>query len=824
MAGERGDRFEQIWAEPRGFPGSLAVVDQSSLGRRYVLTSFAFFLAGGVLALLMRTQLIVPENDLLGPAAYNQVFTMHGTTMMFLFAVPMLEGLGAYLMPLMLGTRELPFPRLNALGYWTFLFGGLFVYASFLVGAAPDGGWFAYTPLTGPRFSPGLNIDFWLLGLTVAEVSGIGGAIELIIATLKMRAPGMSLNRMPLFVWNSLVMALMIIFAFPPLLLADLLLELERAFRMPFFDPQAGGDPLLWQHLFWIFGHPEVYIMFLPAVGIVSMIIPTFCRRPIAGYTFLVFAAVATGALSFGLWVHHMFTTGLPALGLSFFGAASMVIAVASGVQVFAWLATIWGGRPVLKTPFLFVVGFLVTFVLGGVTGVMLAAVPFDWQVHDTYFVVAHFHYVLIGGVLFPIFAGLHYWFPKATGRMLGERLGRWTFWLMLIGFNVAFFPMHATGLLGMPRRVYTYPAGLGWDGLNLVSSVGAYVLAAGVLAALVNVVQSLRRGEPAGDNPWGGDSLEWAVGSPPPAYLFRSIPTVRSRNPLWDQPDLAGSADEPGRGLTDPEPDWRAALVTTTVEAKPVQIVRVAGPSYLPFALSVALTVVFVAPIVKAWWLLWVGLLASAAILLAWHWPERPPEQGVPGQRLPVGLEGRHAPAWWAMVLLIVVEANFFAYLIFSYFYLWTGHADLMPPGVAPPPLGLATAGTLVLIASSLLVYWGEAGIRRGREGRLRAGLGGALVLGLVFVWIAIDLLDRGDLSPQTGAYGALFFTTLGFQVLHVPVALIMTGFVLLRAWLGHFAARRHLAVQNMALYWHFVVAMWVVVYATLYLAPRMP
>ncbi|MDP8967201.1 MAG: cytochrome c oxidase subunit I, partial [Actinomycetota bacterium] len=528
--------LQRAWASAPGLGGQLAAVNHKQIGARFVATGFAFLLVGGVLALLIRTQLAQPGNDVLGPEAYNQVFTMHGTTMMFLFVLPIVEGFAMYLLPLMLGTRDLPFPRLNAFGYWCLLFGGLFLYSSWLFDLAPDGGWFAYPPLTGPEFSPGSKIDFWLLGVSFVEIATILGAVELIVLILRQRAPGMAISRMPIFAWSILVTAFLIVLAFPPLVAASVMLELDRLVGAQFFDPEAGGDPLLWQHLFWIFGHPEVYVMFLPAAGVVSMIVPTFSRRPLVGYGFVVGATVAVGFLSMGLWVHHMFATGLPFLAMGFFAAASMLITIPNGVQVVAWIATLWRGQVTAGVPLLFVLGFIAIFVIGGITGVMVAAVPFDWQVHDSFFVVAHFHYVLIGGVVFPVFAGLHYWLPKVSGRMLGERLGRATFWLMFVGFNVAFLPQHWLGLWGMPRRVYTYRDDVGWGLWNLVSTLGSYLLALGIVLFVVNVALSLRRGRQAGDNPWGAGTLEWATPSPPPPYNIASIPQVASREPLWER------------------------------------------------------------------------------------------------------------------------------------------------------------------------------------------------------------------------------------------------------------------------------------------------
>ena len=441
----------------------------------------------------MRTQLAIPSNTFLSPDTYNQIFTMHGTVMMFLFAVPAVEAMGILLLPQMLGARDLPFPRLGAFAFWAYFVGGLVFFCTLFFDLAPSGGWFMYPPLTSTRYSPGIGADFWLLGIGFIEISAIAGAIEIIVGILRTRAPGMSLDKMPMFAWTMLIFAAMIVFAFPAVILATMMLELERAFGWPFFVAAKGGDALLWQHLFWFFGHPEVYIIFLPAAGMVSMIVASMARTPLVAYNLIVVALIATGFFSFGLWVHHMFTTGIPVMSLSFFSAASMAVAIPSGIQVFAWIATIASGKLRLATPALFVLGFLFIFTLGGLTGVMVAMVPFDWQVHDTYFVVAHLHYVLIGGMVFPLFAALYYWAPALSSRALSETLGRWAFWLMFLGFNIAFLPMHLLGLWGMPRRVYTYPAEMGWQTLNLIATAGAFTLAAGILVFLWDLVRNLR-------------------------------------------------------------------------------------------------------------------------------------------------------------------------------------------------------------------------------------------------------------------------------------------------------------------------------------------
>lgn len=518
-----------------GMAAWIATTDHKKIGVLYMVTAFAFFLMGVAEALLMRTQLATPRNTLLGPEAYNQVFTMHGTTMIFLFLMPMLAGIGNYLVPLMIGARDMAFPRLNAFGYWLFLFGGLFMYSSFLIGAAPNAGWFAYAPLTATQFSRGLNIDIWALAILILGISSTAGAINFIVTTIRLRARGMTFNRMPLFVWAMLITSLIIVFAMPSLTTAAALLLIDRRLGTSFYLPGEGGDPVLWQHLFWAFGHPEVYILVLPAMGIVSEVLPVFSRKPIFGYPFIAWSTVAIGILGFTVWAHHMFAVGMPLIAQAFFAASSMVIAVPTGVKVFNWIATLWGGRLVLKPPLLFAVGFIGQFVIGGITGVFVSVVPFDWQVTDSYFVVAHFHYTLFGGALFGMFAGIYYWFPKVTGRLLDERLGALHFWLIFVGFNLTFFPLHILGLLGMPRRVYTYAPGLGWDALNMVSSVGAFIIALSLVVFLWNLFGSLRHGAAAGDDPWDAWTLEWATSSPPPEHNFSSLPNVQSRRPLWD-------------------------------------------------------------------------------------------------------------------------------------------------------------------------------------------------------------------------------------------------------------------------------------------------
>jgi cytochrome c oxidase subunit I+III len=609
--------LERTWYVPKGFVGWFCVVDHRTIGKRYIVTAFGFFILAGLLAALMRIQLAVPNNRFLGPDLYNQVFTTHGTMMMFLFAVPVMEAMGVFLVPLMLGVRNVAFPRLNTFSYFVYLFGGLMLTATMLLNTAPDVGWFAYVPLAGPDYTPGKRSDFWAQLITFTEVSGLAVAVELVATILKTRAPGMSLNRMPLFVWAMLVTAFMVIFAMPSVVTASSILILDRLIGTHFFNPAEGGDNLLWQHLFWFFGHPEVYIIFVPALGMVSSIIAAFTGRPVFGYTAMVLALVATGFIGFGLWVHHMFATGLPQLGLTYFTAASMIIAIPSGIQIFCWIASLWRGRPRVHTPLVFVLGFIAIFVLGGLSGVTLASVPFDLQVHDTYYVVAHFHYVLLGGAVFPLIGGIYFWFPKMTGRMMNDRLGIVNFWLLFLGFNITFFPMHVLGFLGMPRRIYTYPAEMGWGTLNLVSSLGAGLLALGGALLVFNVVRSYVAGAIANDNPWNADTLEWGTSSPPPVYNFLHLPVVEGRSALWDR-----TADAPV--VVGVRSDCREMLVTDVMDAEPSNKTTYPEPSIWPFLCAVVTSAFFIGSIFTPW-ALPVAALPLAVTLIGWFWPKRP-------------------------------------------------------------------------------------------------------------------------------------------------------------------------------------------------------
>jgi cytochrome c oxidase subunit I+III len=802
------ERLSAAWAKPRPF-GFFTEVNNNHIGLLYITTGFLFFLGAGVLALLMRIQLAYPGNTFMTAGTYNQFFTMHGTVMMFLFAVPIVEAFAVLLLPSMLGARDMPFPRLSSFGYWCYAIGGALVFSSLFFKIAPDGGWFMYPPLTGPRFSPGINTDVWVLGLGFVEIAAVAAAVELIVGILKTRAPGMSLGKMPIFAWYMLVTAAMIMIGMPAVIAADILLELERAFGMPFYDATRGGDPILWQHLFWLFGHPEVYIIFLPAAGMVSMMLPSFARAPLVGYAWVALAAIAVGFLSFGLWVHHMFTTGLPLLSLAFFSAASSAIAIPMGIQVFAWLATLWDGKPVLRVPMLFILGFLFIFTIGGLTGVMVAAVPYDWQVHDSYFVVAHFHYVLIGGMVFPIFAALYYWMPVMTGRMLSERLGRWTFWLMFIGFNAAFLPMHVTGLLGMPRRIYTYSGDLGWNWLNLSTSVFSFVLAAGVLVFVFDFVRHLRSKPQIGSNPWNAPSLEWLSGQV--AHGFRSVMPITSRYPVWEQTSL--KEDEvAGRGyLPDAPTSERESLVTSPITAEPEQILRMPGPGWTAFLAAVATAIAFAAMTIKAATVGWVAGFIAVALYLYWLWsldpalPREPADAGR-GIALPLYRNGKQSVGWWGLGVLLISDAVVGASFAFAYLFFWTIRPAVWPPDGSQISGFLEPTLVSVLVAVAYVVFEiAERFNQRDRPIAVNLCLVSAAILAgaaLALGWIWLGGLG---IDSTRHSYGAAVWTLFGYAAVHVAIGAAMALWCLARVALGMINSWRCLSLRICLMWWRF-------------------
>jgi cytochrome c oxidase subunit I+III len=824
------DDLLRIWAMPKGFR-LVTAVNNTVIGLLYIGAAFLFFLMAGVLALLMRTQLAVPENDFLSQDLYNQIFTVHGTTMMFLFAVPAVEALGVMLLPQMLAARDLPFPRLSAFAIWAYVVGGLVFFSTVFYDLAPKGGWFMYTPLTLKEYSPGDNADFWLLGIGFIEISAIAGAIEIVVGALRTRPPGMSLSKMPVFAWAMLIFAAMIMFAFPSVILGTMLLEIERSFGWPFFSADRGGDPLLWQHLFWFFGHPEVYIIFLPAAGLVSMIVPTMARRPLIGYNLIVIALVATGFFSFGLWVHHMFTTGIPSLSLAFFSAASMAVAVPSGIQVFSWIATIAAskGRFRINTPSLFVLGFIFIFTVGGMTGIMVALVPLDFQVHDTYFVVAHFHYVLIGGMVFPLFAVFYYWTPMVAKRQLSERLGRWVFWLMFVGFNVAFFPMHLTGLRGMPRRVWTYPADVGWDWLNLISTAGAYVFAAGVAIFVVDLFRNFRAGEGGPDNPWDAGTLEWL---PNDVYSARSVPLVTSREPLWDNPSLPREVAEGRHFLPNAPTGGRETIVTSAIEARPQYIIQMPGPGWSPVIAAVFTAAFFLLLTIKAVWIAGVCAVVAVCAMLYWTWGLDPgPAKGEveigAGLKVPTYMSGPSSHSWWAMIVLMIVASSLYLAFVFSYLYLWIVSPDVWAPQGSPALPGLAwPAGVAMLIVAGAASIWTSGRLLPAPGGRspaqpLLAALGALLLAAAVGMEVWSHWTT--GLTPTQNAYGAMVYMQSIVNGQLAFTLLIMLGFVVARYVAGKLDRERRVSFDNAALLYYYAAAQALFGLALIHGFPRM-
>jgi len=784
------EELEKVWEAPKGW-ALLTVVNNNYVGFFYVATAFLFFLLAGILALGMRVQLAAPLLDFLPQDTYNQFFTMHGTVMMFLFAVPMVEAIGVMLLPQMLAARDLPFPRLSAYAFWAYFVGGLCFFASIFVGLAPDGGWFMYPPLTSIAYSPEINTDFWLLGIGFIEISAIAGAIEIIVGVLRTRAPGMTLDRMPMFAWAMLVFAVMIVVAFPSVILCTLLLELERAFNWPFFDPTRGGDPLLWQHLFWFFGHPEVYIIFLPASGLMSMMVATIAQVPLVGYRLNVLALVSTGFISFGVWAHHMFSTGMPRVSTGYFSAASMAVSIPAGIQVFCWIATLASGRIRWSTPALFIIGAIVIFTMGGLTGVMVGMVPFDWQAHDTYFIVAHLHYVLLGGMVFPMFAAFYYWVGMTSRRALSERLGKWVFGLMFAGLHITFLPMHLTGFMGMPRRVYTYMPERGFDLLNLVSTVGSFVLAAGVLVFLVDLARNFRftTDDDAG-NVYGGGTLEWL---PTGLYSTRSIPLVKSREPLWDDPKICDDVEAGRYFLPNTATGLRETLITSPINAEPQYVQLMPGPSPYPLGAAVFTAGFFLAMTVQAYAFSMASGVLAVGCVLRWLWEtDRPIRQTTAdigaGITVPIAITGPSSHGWWALNVLMVVMGMIALMGVFSYLYLYGIHPEVW---IAAPGL-LQTGGIAALLVLALAAAWGARKLlARTPEGQypgqgpwLTAALGAAALMAAVY-WDVTGWQAVG-LKPTATGQGATVFGMLAYQGMCVGIAATMALYLGYRSGRG--------------------------------------
>ena len=795
-------QLQRVWEPPHGI-ATLKAVNNTTIGLWYIGTALLFLILGGILALLMRLQLAAPMNDFIDHDLYNQLFTMHGSVMMFLFAVPVIEAVGVLLLPAMLGARDLPFPRLSAYAFWAYAIGGLAFFCTLFFDLAPDGGWFMYPPLTGHQYSPGLRTDFWLLGIGFIEISAIAGAIEIVVGILRTRPPGMTLMKMPVYVWAMLVVGLMIVFAFPPVILATALLELERAFDWPFFIADRGGQPLLWQHLFWLFGHPDVYIIFLPAAGLVSMMIPTLARTRLVGYSWVVWAMIGTGLVSFTLWIHHMFATGMSHMSTALSSAASMAVAIPTAVQVFAWLATLQQGRVQKSAPTWFILGFFGIFVLGGLSGVMIAVVPYDWQVHDTYFIVAHLHYVLIGGMVFPVFAAIYYWAPMVTGQPLSERMGKWGCALMFIGFTVTFLPMHWTGLLGMPRRVWTYVDGLGWDSLNLTSTVGSFVLATGFAIVFLDLLLHFRVAGKVDTNPWNAATLEWL---PTDTYATRSIPRVSSREPLWDQPNLREQIDSGQHYLPGTVTGTRETIVTSPKDATPQYLMRLPGPSWWPLLAGAGTAAFFLLLTVKLMMAAAIGGAIALISIFIWLWEVDPPPTGKrypigDGIELPVYMTGPRSHSWWGVMVLNLVDATIFACLIFTYFYLWEG--GWPPRGTGLPSVSTSTLAIVSWLAGGGLLWFANRSLRNRRPLLFAV----SLVVVALLAWAALGAhyvsLQGANVTADANSYGAVLYTILAWHGLHAVVVTLAIGYTLARQWAGLITHEHRVVFDNTRLLW---------------------
>jgi cytochrome c oxidase subunit I len=784
-------------------------VDHKMIGILYGATAFAFFLLGGVEALLIRLQLAVPHNTLVTAQTYNALFTMHGTTMVFLAIMPLNAAFFNFMIPLMIGARDVAFPRLNALSYWIFLAGGILLNTSFLVGTPPDVGWFGYANLTSRQFTPGPSVDFWILSLQLLGVSSMIAAINFIVTILNMRAPGMTLMRMPVFVWMTLVVQFLIVLAFPPITVGLIFLMFDRFFGTTFYDVAAGADLHLWQHLFWIFGHPEVYILILPAFGIVSEVLPTFARKPLFGAPVVVYSGVLIGFFGFGVWSHHMFAAGMGPVADAAFSVATMLIAIPTGVKIFNWLATLWGGAIRTTTALHFAVGLVGLFTIGGLSGVMHASPPVDLQQTDSYFVVAHLHYVLIGGSLFGIFAGAYYWWPKMTGRLLDERLGRLHFWVLFAGFNLAFFPQHYLGALGMPRRIYTYPADAGWTAANFASTVGAFGIGVGVLLFMLNAWTSLRRGARAPADPWDGRTLEWRTSSPPPPHDFDTIPPVRSRDAFWRE--KYGPVRPAGPPTTSSPGPARPA------DAPAPGAFHLPAPSHWPVVIALGMGLTAVGALTH------LAVVLAGALLTVWgvfrlalEHHRTPAHAHQTGE---MGLDHRKVALW----VFLGSECFFFGTLIATYL-AYKGRSVVGPAPHEILDIPLTTISTFDLLMSSLLMVLALAAVQRGDRRQARWWLFGTAAFGIVFLGFQayeFTHFAHQGLTLRQNLFGSTFFVLTGIHGAHVAIGVLW----LLSLWVldlrGRLGVEDAVKVEIAGLYWHFVDVVWIAIFTLVYLVP---
>lgn len=782
----------------------LTTVDHKKIGIMYIVTSFFFFALGGIAALLIRFQLARPNTEILVGEFYNQVLTMHGTTMQFLFIIPIAIGFGNYFLPLMIGARDMALPRMNAFGYWMYLFGGILLYAAPLFGGWAEGGWVAYFPFSSSEYQPGAGLDTWILGLQLVGFSSVFGGINFIATSINLRTPGMGWRQFPMFGWAILATSFLSVLATPGITAATLLTLLDRTIGVSLFNPAIGGDPVLYQHLFWFYSHPAVYIMVLPWFGIISEILPTFTRKPIFGYTALAGATMGIALVSFLVWAHHIFTSmGSPLLN-SVFAFTTMLVAVPTGVKIFNWLATVWGGKVTFNTAMLMSLGFIFLFTIGGITGVALAIVPFTWQMHDSYWVVAHFHNILIGGSILVLMGGVFYWFPKMTGRFLNEYLGKWLFWLWFIGFMVTYFPQYVLGMLGMPRRIYTYQEGIGWEIWNSISTLGSIMLAVGFLLFLYNVVISLRGPKTAGPNPWDGYTLEWATASPPAAHNFEvELPTeFKSERPLYD---------------------WKKmGLWPVQDESKKVRESEVHLPvgSAWPLISTIGLTIFLVGLVLQGpLWIAGLGMTLYALIA----WANEPAFESEEAE-----LEVHHHNrteinnGMLSMYWFIGSEIALFLMVFSGYFYLLFSGRMAFPAEL--PSVQLALLNTLFLVSSSITVHVAHHDFNHGKRktflGLLGATLGfGAIFLGVTgFEWA--EILAHGD--PRENLFLAAFFTITGLHGIHVIIGLLMLGVAFFRGLGGAFTPKLQNGLEVPVAYWHLVDAIWIVVLLVLYVMPN--
>ena len=794
LAHAHADQATGVWSW-------ITTVDHKRIGILYGVTAFAFFLIGGIEALLIRLQLARPLNTVMSAETFNSLFTMHGTTMVFLAIMPLNSVFFNYLVPLMIGARDVAFPRINALSYWIFLLGGLLLNASFHVGTPPNAGWFGYANLTTRQFSPGPAIDFWMLSLQVLGASSIMAGVNFIVTILNMRAPGMTLMRMPLFVWMTLVTQFLIVLAFPPVTVALIYLMFDRFFGTHFFDVAAGGDLHLWQHLFWIFGHPEVYILILPAFGIVSEVLPTFSRKPLFGAQIMIYSGILIGFFGFSVWSHHMFAAGMGPVADAFFSIATMIIAIPTGVKIFNWLATMWGGTLRATVPFHFAAGLVGLFTIGGLSGVMHASPPVDLQQTDSYFVVAHFHYVLIGGSLFGILAGATYWWPKITGRLLDERLGRLGFWIIFAGFNLTFFPQHYLGAIGMPRRIYTYNPGPGWGFWNFWSTVGAFAIAFGVFLFAVNALLSLRYGAPAGADPWDGRTLEWRTSSPPPPHDFDEIPPVYGRDSFWREKygDAQGRKPAPRPAAPDPHG------------------LHLPSPSHWPIVVALGLMVAAAGALTSL-----VLVLIGAAVLVAGAFafalehhrnPAHVRQDGV------LGVDHRKLAMW----IFLGSECFLFGTLIATYL-AYKGRSVIGPHPHEILNIPITTLSTFDLLMSSLLMVLALTAVQRGDRFQSRLWLGGTALFGLIFLGFQayeFTTFVHEGLTLQTNLFGSTFFVLTGFHGGHVTLGVLWLLTLLALDLRGRLGVQDALKVEVAGLYWHFVDVVWIAIFTLVYLFP---